>query len=97
MCFRKNANDLILDVGSSEQITLKDWYLRHDEQERGNTADGGGSDGNKIESFNFPNLVNSFDQARTANPTLTTWALTNGLLSFMLAGSDTAALGGDLA
>ena len=37
------------------------------------------------------------DAARTANPGLTTWALTNALASFQLAGSDSAALGGDLA
>ncbi len=51
---------------------------------------------NKEESFNFANVVNAFDQARTANPALTNWALSNALLNFMPTGSDTAALSGDL-
>jgi hypothetical protein len=35
--------------------------------------------------------------ARAANPSLTTWALTNALAAQYLTGSDTAAIGGDLA
>ena len=46
---------------------------------------------------NFAGLVTAFDQARTATPTLTSWALTNALTTYHLGGSDTAALGGDLA
>jgi uncharacterized protein YuzE len=41
--------------------------------------------------------VGAFDAARTADPSLTTWALTNGLTQYHLSGSDDAALGGDLA
>jgi hypothetical protein len=51
----------------------------------------------KIETFDFAGLANAFDAARTANPALTGWALTNALLDHHLSGSDTAALGGDLA
>jgi hypothetical protein len=51
----------------------------------------------KIEQFNFDGLVTKFDQARVATPSLTSWALSSSLLSFYLAGSDTAAIGGDLA
>ena len=60
----------------------------------------GGSDpllDQKVENFNFAGLVGAYDTARVANPTLTNWALTNALTSFQLAGSDTAAIGGDLA
>ena len=39
-------------------------------------------------------LVSAFDQARVQSPGLTSWALTNALLRFHLAGSDDAALGG---
>jgi hypothetical protein len=42
-------------------------------------------------------LVGAFDAARVANTGLTSWALTNALSSFQLSGSDTAAMGGDLA
>ena len=39
----------------------------------------------------------SLVQARVANPALTSWALSSSLLNFYLVGSDTAAIGGDLA
>jgi len=41
--------------------------------------------------------VTKFDQARAATPGLNSWALSASLLSFHLGGSDTAAIGGDLA
>ena len=50
-----------------------------------------------IHSFDFATLVNSFDQVLAANPTLTAWSLSDALLTAHQAGSDTAALGGDLA
>jgi hypothetical protein len=52
---------------------------------------------NRVEQFNLTGLAGAFDAARAANPALTTWALTNALTAFQLGGSDTAALGGDLA
>jgi hypothetical protein len=51
----------------------------------------------KIAQFDFDGLVTKFDQARAANSSLTSWALSSSLLSFYLSGSDTAAIGGDLA
>jgi hypothetical protein len=42
-------------------------------------------------------LVDRFDQARTANPALTSWHLSDALLQFHVSDSNTAALGGDLA
>ena len=41
--------------------------------------------------------MGSFDSALAANPTLTSWSLTNALLTYHIGESDTAALGGDLA
>ena len=49
----------------------------------------------KLEQFNFAGLVTRFDEARAANPALTSWALSNSLLEFHTGGSDTAAIGGD--
>ena len=107
--FKKNLNDLILDIGATEQITLKDWYLGTTNKSVLNlqmiaeamadfNATGGDPIRNsKVETFNFASLVNSFDQARAATPTLTSWALANALLTFHNRDSDTAALGGDLA
>ncbi len=51
----------------------------------------------KLVTFNFDGLVSAFDAARAANPSLTTWALTNATVAQYLSGSDTAAIGGDLA
>jgi Ca2+-binding RTX toxin-like protein len=103
----KSTNDLILKMGASDQITLKDWYLTSPSNKsvinlqvvaeaiQGFTL--GGADAlrnNKIENFNFSNLVAAFDTAgATAN-----WQLTDARLTTHLqAGSDTAAIGGDLA
>ena len=52
----------------------------------------------KVETLDkFGDLVRAFDTARSRNPGLSQWALTNGLASFQLRGSNTEALGGDLA
>lgn len=107
--FKKSSNDLILVTGASEQITFKDWYAATTNHSVANlqVVIEGSSDYNaastsainnkKIERFNFDGLVTAFDQARTANPSITSWALSSSLLSFHLGGSDTAAIGGDLA
>ena len=103
----KSTNDLILKMGASDQITLKNWYASGTtnksvinlqviaEAMQGFTL--GGADAlrnNKVESFNFTNLVTAFDAAgATAN-----WQLTDARLTTHLkVGSDTAAIGGDLA
>jgi len=60
----------------------------------------GGSDpllDQRVENFDFAGLVGAYDAARGALPILANWALTNALAHFQMAGSDTAALGGDLA
>ena len=51
----------------------------------------------EVETFDFKKLVGAFDNARKSNPGLSKWALTNGLATFDLGGSDNEALGGDLA
>jgi Ca2+-binding RTX toxin-like protein len=109
LSFRKSGLDLVLDAGSGDAVTFKNWYLTPQNssiltlqmiQEAAADFNPGGADtlrDNKIEQFNFAGLVQAFDQARTANPGLTSWALTNALTQFHLGGSDTDALGGDLA
>ena len=102
----KTGNDLILKMGATDQITLAGWYTAATnksvinlqviaEAVTGFTL--GGTDqlrNNKIENFNFANIVAAFDAAgATAN-----WQLTDARLTAqLLAGSDTAAIGGDLA
>jgi len=109
LAFTKVSNDLVLKVGASDQITFKDWYATKPSRSMVNLQmiaaamsdyAPGGSDplrDNKVENFNFSGLVGAFDKARAANAPLTNWALTSALASFQLAGSDSAAMGGDLA
>jgi len=109
LLFSKSGNDLILTTGTSEQVTFQDWYASTDNQSIANlqvviegTSDYNPSSGsaindNKVEQFDFANLVGAFDQAMAADSTLTSWSLLSSLLAFHLSGSDTAAIGGDLA
>ena len=109
LLFKKSTNDLILVTGSGEQMTFKDWYLNTTNHSVANlqiviegTTDYNAASANqlnnkKITQFNFDGLVTTFDTARAANSSLTSWALSSSLLNFYLSGSDTAAIGGDLA
>jgi Ca2+-binding RTX toxin-like protein len=109
LLFRKNANDLILAIGATDQVTFRDWYLSANNRNVATlqmviegtidyqTESTSAINDNKVEQFNFDGMVAKFDTARTANPTLTSWSLSTSLLEFHLGGSDTAALGGDLA
>lgn len=106
---RRSGNHLILDIGTDDRITLSNWYASTDNRsvptlqviaEAMADFDAGGADplhDNLIETFDFAGLVGAFDGARAANPGLTSWAITHALTQFHLSGSDTAALGGDLA
>ncbi|MBR7798912.1 calcium-binding protein, partial [Undibacterium fentianense] len=109
LLFKKSGNDLILVTGTSEQLTMKDWYANVNNHSIANlqvviegTTDYNAASTNKlnnkkIEQFNFDGLVTKFDQARAANSSITSWALSSSLLEFYLNSSDTAAIGGDLA
>ena len=105
--FRKLSNDLVLDTGQSESVTLKDWYSGSKrfatlqvviEASADYSAGSGDATLNKkVQRFNLDSLAPAFDQAMAANPSLTEWALSGALTQFHLGGSDTEALGGDLA
>ncbi|MDB5727663.1 MAG: Alkaline phosphatase, partial [Noviherbaspirillum sp.] len=109
LLFKKSANDLILVTGAGEQLTFKGWYASSNNRSVANlqviiegTADHDAGSTNilnnkKIVQFGFDGLATKFDQARAANPSLTSWALSSSLMNFYLGSSDTAALGGDLA
>jgi VCBS repeat-containing protein len=104
----KSGNDLILATGNSDQITLQNWYSGTGNRSVANlqlvldasTYNTSSSDpllNQQVQDFDFAALAQAFDQALAGNPTLTAWSLTDSLLSAHLSGSDTAALGGDLA
>jgi Ca2+-binding RTX toxin-like protein len=106
LAFRRSGHDLVLETGDRESITFEDWY-----RGRGRgyqavetlqliTAGMSGPSAlhnDQVESFDFRGLVGAFDNARSHNPGLSKWALTNGMANFDLGGSDIEALGGDLA
>jgi Ca2+-binding RTX toxin-like protein len=105
----KSGANLLLNIGAADRITLNNWYaatpvksvlkLQVIAEAMADFA-AGGSDplkDNKMETFDFAGLVGAFDAAMVANPGLSSWAITNALTTFHLSGSDTAALGGDLA
>jgi Ca2+-binding RTX toxin-like protein len=113
LALRKTGNDLILDAGSGDTLTFKDWYISSANRTtttvqffKEGTADYNAASADKtlnkkVETFNFVSLVNAADTTRNALPVaqqpLSTWGLSNGLLSAYLSSSDSLAMGGDLA
>lgn len=106
---QKSANDLVLKVSDTDSLTFYNWYGSPANKtvlnlqlvaEAMSAFDANSSDpllNKKVQTFDFQGLVGAFDAARTATPGLSSWALSNGLTQFHLAGSDSEALGGDLA
>ena len=107
---KKSGNHLVLETGAGEGLVLQSWYAGSGNRrgvdrlqvvaEAMADFDQAGADplkDDRIETFDFKALVQKFDQARAANPVLNRWAVTDALLSAHLGGSDTEALGGDLA
>jgi Ca2+-binding RTX toxin-like protein len=109
LSFSRQGSDLVLHTGAGESITLAYWYNGSSYRniaklqmltEGFGTYDAASNDpllNQKVKWFDFAELVSHFDAARAADANLTTWSLTHGLLDAHLGGSDTAALGGDLA
>ena len=105
----KSANDLVLNTGRGESIRLQGWYadlasqgvttlqvLQEDSATYDPTSTNVLYD-NKVETFDFGKLVEQFDQARAATPSLTSWGMMNGLLNAHLYGSDHPEMDGELA
>jgi len=104
LAFRRSGDSLLLETGGGGTITFERWYRGRSYQAVSTLqfiTDGMTGSSNlmddAVETFDFKQLVGAFDRARSRNPGLSKWALTNGLASFDLGGSDTEALGGDLA
>ncbi|MBI5780792.1 MAG: hypothetical protein HZA65_03875, partial [Rhodocyclales bacterium] len=106
---KKTGNDLVLDTGNGEGMVFKNWYaatpVRNVVHLQAMAEAMAGFDAasadpllnRKVQDFDFKGLADSFDAARAATPTLTSWAFADALTQFHLSGSDDAALGGDLA
>lgn len=109
LSLQKSGNDLVLKVSDTDSLTFTNWYGDAANQNVLNLQlvaeamaafDAGSSDpllNKKVQTFDFQGLVSAFDAARATTPELSSWALSNGLTQFHLAGSDSEALGGDLA
>ncbi len=106
----KSGNDLVLGLGQGDSVTFKNWYLdstRHNLTTLQMVTAAAGGDyvagssnrmlGSKVVSFDFEQLANRYDQVRAANPGLASWSLASVLDTYYQRGSDTQALGGDLA
>ncbi len=106
----KQGNSLVLQTAINEDVTLKDWYANANNRsvlnlqviaEAMSDFAPGGPDtlrDNKVELFDFSKIVQKFDQARAASSSNANhWSVMNALLDAHLAGSDTEAIGGDLA
>ena len=109
LLFQKSGNNLVLKVGGADQITFSSYYSGSSNRsiDKLQVVLEGSSDYNagssnalynrKIATFDFDGLVAAFDAARTSNPSLSTWALSSALTAQHLGGSNSAAIGGDLA
>jgi Ca2+-binding RTX toxin-like protein len=109
LALRKAGNDLVLEMGVKNEITFKDWYLSPGNRNFVNLQviedasndykpDSANTLFNKrVVDFDFLKLVGEFDQALATTSALTSWSLMNGMLDAYLSGSDTKAIGGDLA
>jgi hypothetical protein len=109
LSFSKSGNNLILNSGGNNAITFTNWYSSSANQDfvtlqvieqAASTYNPGSSNtlySSEVETFNFTSLVTAFNSALAANPSMTSWSLSNALLTDHLSSSNTAALGGDLA
>jgi len=110
LTLRKSGLDLILDATGGDQITFRNWYqtgvnnksllnlqIVVDAMAAFNPAGADPLLNRKVARFDFTRIVGQFDAALAATPTLTSWNVSNALASSLVAASDTAAIGGDLA
>jgi VCBS repeat-containing protein len=109
LALRKAGNDLVLEMDAKNDITFKDWYLSPGNRNFVNLQmiEDASNDykpdsatplfNKRVVNFDFLKLVGEFDQALATTPALTSWSLMNGMLDAYLSGSDTEAIGGDLA
>jgi len=102
----KSGRNLVVKIGTTDQITLQNWYAKSTNRsvlnlqviaEAMTDFDLGGADqlrNNKIETFDFSGLVAQFDAEGAPN----NWQLTDARLTAHLgAGSNIAVIGGDIA
>jgi Ca2+-binding RTX toxin-like protein len=100
----RSGSNLVLATGATDSVTFVNWYSAGTNRsvlnlqviaEAMEDFDASSSDpllNRKVQRFDFQGLVGAFEASG-----LSSWALTSALLEFHLGGSDSDALGGDLA
>ncbi len=106
---RQDRDHLVLETGEGDRLTFADWYragrqggpvrLQVVAAAMATFDPGGGHPllDQRVETFDFDALAAAFDAARGGQPMAQQWSVMNALLDAHLAGSDTEAMGGDLA
>jgi len=85
----KSGNDLVLDLGSGESVTLRNWYagVRNVGTLKiiGDAAWVPGQTGTPtvVETLSLVTLASQFDAARTADPLLTRWPLSSAAVALV--------------
>ena len=107
LTLRRSGSSLILEDNAGDRITFEKWYdgKRYQSVSKMQIVTGSPSAAqsgdplanDKVETFDFKGVVAAFDAATSNNHGVSKWALTNALAQFQLGGSNTAALGGDMA
>lgn len=109
LALRRSGADLLMEMGRGDRITLQEWYAAPANASVLNLQvitevmqgyDPASSDpllNRKVQQFDFSGIVAEFDAARAAQPALNRWSMMNALLDQHLGGSDSTAIGGDLA
>ncbi len=109
IALQRSGHDLQIRLGGNESITLDNWYawgcnrpqvtlqVVAEAMAGFNQAGSNALRDDSTERFNLNGLIGRFDQLRQSNPFLSQWAVAGALAQFHLGGSDTAAIGGDLA
>jgi Ca2+-binding RTX toxin-like protein len=110
LALRKDGNNLVLELGGGDALTLEGWYDASQTQPNALTLqmiaqaiegfEPGGPDpllDQRIETFDFKQLAAAFDADLAADPALDRWSAMHKLLDVQLAGYDSEALGGELA
>jgi len=110
LALSKTSNDLIVEMGNGDQITLTGWYDTRANHKSVVTLqmiadaiagfDRASTDpllNKSIRNYDFTAIVNAFDQANGGSANFMHWHATDSLLTAHLAASDSEALGGDLA
>jgi Ca2+-binding RTX toxin-like protein len=110
LVLRTAGNDLVLETGAMEGMTIEGWYDPASAKPGHLTLqtiteamagfDGSSADtlyNTKVQTFDLTSLVDRFDAARAADANIDRWSVMHALLDARLATSDSEALGGDLA